>query len=108
MGDAVLRRLGLILRQAARDTDVVCRTGGEEFLLLLPGLSSTAAVAVAERLRKAVARERIEPAGHVTVSAGVAVLPEDATDIGTALRLADEMLYEAKRAGRNRVVAARA
>lgn len=108
VGDAVLRRLGLILRQAARDTDVVCRTGGEEFLLLLPGLSSTAAVAVAERLRKAVARERIEPAGHVTVSAGVAVLPEDATDIGTALRLADEMLYEAKRAGRNRVVAARA
>ncbi|KYO55947.1 sensor domain-containing diguanylate cyclase (plasmid) [Tistrella mobilis] len=105
-GDAVLRRLGLILRQTARDTDLVCRTGGEEFLLLLPGLSSAAAVAVAERLRKAVARERIDPAGHVTVSAGVAVLPEDATDIGTALRLADEMLYEAKRAGRNRVVAA--
>jgi diguanylate cyclase (GGDEF)-like protein len=106
VGDAVLRRLGLILRQTARDTDLVCRTGGEEFLLLLPGLSSAAAVAVAERLRKAVARERIDPAGHVTVSAGVAVLPEDATDIGTALRLADEMLYEAKRAGRNRVMAA--
>ena len=106
VGDAVLRRLGLILRQTARDTDLVCRTGGEEFVLLLPGLSSAAAVAVAERLRKAVARERIDPAGHVTVSAGVAVLPEDATDIGTALRLADEMLYEAKRAGRNRVVAA--
>ncbi|AFK56197.1 sensor domain-containing diguanylate cyclase [Tistrella mobilis] len=106
VGDAVLRRVGLILRQTARDTDLVCRTGGEEFLLLLPGLSSAAAVAVAERLRKAVARERIDPAGHVTVSAGVAVLPEDATDIGAALRLADEMLYEAKRAGRNRVVAA--
>lgn len=106
VGDSVLRRLGLLMRQTARDTDLVCRTGGEEFLLLLPDLSSAAAVAVAERLRKAVARERIDPVGHVTVSAGVAVLPEDATDIGTALRLADEMLYEAKRAGRNRVVAA--
>lgn len=106
IGDTVLRRLGQILRQTARETDLVCRTGGEEFLLLLPDRSPAAALAVAERLRKAVATERIEPIGHVTISAGIAALPDDGADAGTVLRLADDMLYEAKRTGRDRVVVA--
>ena len=105
-GDAALARFGRILRRATRGDDMAFRYGGEEFLLLLPGLELDAAMGVAERLRQAV---EDGPAGELprfTISAGVAICdPADGRDPEPLLRRADAALYAAKRAGRNRVAA---
>jgi diguanylate cyclase (GGDEF)-like protein len=108
-GDAVLDRLAALLRSQARSSDVVCRYGGEEFVLLLPGMPQAAALARAEACRAAFARERIDY-GTVqlaaTLSVGVASCDDDAGDSPRQLlKRADEALYEAKGAGRNRVAA---
>lgn len=79
VGDAVLRRLGGLLRASVRRTDVVARWGGEEFAILLPGASKETATAVAEKVREAVARsgwDELADALEVTVSAGVASLSD--------------------------------
>lgn len=104
-GDRVLRDLAEHLRAAARHEDVVARLGGEEFGLLLADTDLPAAVGIAERLRGAVRDAASDPG--VTVSAGVAVARAD-DDADTVLRRADEALYAAKGAGRDRVVGAAA
>jgi diguanylate cyclase (GGDEF)-like protein len=106
-GDRAIRRFGQILAGAVRATDVACRYGGEEFAILFPASDAASARAVAERVRKALAAERFEfaeTAFRITVSAGVA----DAGVEGPAEReellfRADEALYAAKEAGRNRI-----
>ncbi|WMW03326.1 sensor domain-containing diguanylate cyclase [Pseudomonas entomophila] len=108
VGDTVLHRLAELMRGACREGDVLCRTGGEEFLMLLPGASLEAALSVAERLRLAVQNTAIAPVGGVTVSLGVArwqALPDSEPD--ATLKAADRALYQAKRAGRNRVCSVR-
>jgi len=86
------------------------RYGGEEFVLILPETSKADALRVAERVRAAVAAaplvEAMGEAGRVTLSAGVATFPEDGDDPDALLRAADDALYAAKHAGRNRVVGA--
>lgn len=86
------------------------RYGGEEFVLILPETSKADALRVAERVRAAVAAaplvEALGESGRVTLSAGVATFPEDGNDQDALLRAADEALYAAKHAGRDRVVAA--
>src|SRR5207248_8945641 len=77
-GDEVLRRVANTLLRNARGTDIVCRYGGEELAVVLPGTPLAEAVAVAERLRRAVGESGDGRAPDVTVSAGVAVFPEDA------------------------------
>ena len=108
-GDAVLRSLAERLRLGMRAFDRVGRFGGEEFVLLLPGLDAVAAGAVLERLRESMARTRIPlPQGDVavTISAGLVASPAGATHaLEDLLAEADRRLYAAKRAGRNRVVA---
>ena len=106
-GDAALRAFAAVCRQACRVHDLMGRIGGEEFAILLPETGIAAARGVAERLREAVARHPIEimPTGqhfHITVSIGVASLraAEEASALG---RRADQALYAAKAAGRNRV-----
>jgi diguanylate cyclase (GGDEF)-like protein len=105
-GDAALGRLGEALRRAVRNEDLAFRYGGEEFLLLLPGIDLPTAIGIAERVRMAVAED---PAGEVppfTISGGVALCdPADGRDPGPLLRRADAALYQAKRAGRDRVAA---
>jgi diguanylate cyclase (GGDEF)-like protein len=98
-GDLVLREVGGCLGRVVRGQDRVGRLGGEEFGILLPGLEAEEAVQVALRLRRAVAALR--PGGHaVTASLGVA----SGTDgVDAILARADECLYAAKGAGRNRV-----
>ncbi|WP_455843025.1 GGDEF domain-containing protein [Lelliottia jeotgali] len=104
VGDQVLQRLAAIMRGCCREGDLLCRTGGEEFLMLLPGASEAVATAVAQRLRVMVQDTAIEPVGAVTISLGVAHWQaEQEREPGAALSQADSALYRAKREGRNRV-----
>lgn len=106
IGDAALARLGQILRRAVRDSDLAFRYGGEEFLLLLPGVDLPEAIGVAERVRVAVADDRRSEVPPFTVSGGVALCdPADGRDPAPLLRRADVALYQAKRAGRDRIAA---
>ena len=106
VGDRVLQKLAELLRSCSRDDDVVCRVGGEEFLMLLPDVSQATAAKVAERLRQTVESSVVEPVGRVTISAGVALWPQHSRDPSQVLKGADQQLYAAKAAGRNRVMLA--
>lgn len=107
-GDAVLAHLGRVLRAGVRRYDLAARYGGEEMVLVLPGLDAAAAGHVAERVRRAVESQPVEHAGRrvrVTVSVGVAA-HDGARAFGSPdalLAAADRALYAAKSAGRNRV-----
>jgi diguanylate cyclase (GGDEF)-like protein len=109
VGDQVLRRVADTLRASLRGHDVLGRYGGEEFALLMPGADVTAAIAGTERARLAVGERPVQAGAlsvTVTVSAGVAAYGENGSDWESLLRSADAALYEAKRNGRNRVIAA--
>lgn len=109
VGDLVLCEVGKAIERAARGTDFVARTGGEEFGMLLPDTSLEMARLVAERMRKAVAEASVTTADgeiiRVTISVGLAALPPGSPP-EEALASADAALYQAKEAGRDRVAAA--
>jgi diguanylate cyclase (GGDEF)-like protein len=105
IGDQVLRDAAHALVDASRDFDTVARFGGEEFAVILPGLRSTEAVSIIERLRAAMGG--IEAPRQVRASAGVATYPVHARDGVTLLRAADEALYESKERGRDRTTRSR-
>jgi diguanylate cyclase (GGDEF)-like protein/putative nucleotidyltransferase with HDIG domain len=100
-GDGVLCEIGRIALGSIRSADSFARVGGEEFALILPETSQLDALIVAERLRRAVAAERILPDRTVTISAGVATWPEDGTVLEELEGKADAALYWAKRNGKN-------
>jgi diguanylate cyclase (GGDEF)-like protein len=103
-GDVALRNVAAAIADASREFDTVSRYGGEEFAVVLPLCSRDEAAQVAERLRQAASSVRaVIP---VTASAGVAVFPFDGTDADGLVRAADNALYAAKRAGRNRLAVA--
>jgi diguanylate cyclase (GGDEF)-like protein len=108
-GDQVLKEFGALATENAREIDIVGRFGGEEFLMILPNTDGIRAAIVAERVRKA-AEEKIykyrEFLVRVTISAGVASFPANASIHSEAdlLKTADEALYRAKQASRNRVI----
>jgi len=104
-GDAVLKRVGAIMREASRDVDFVARYGGEEFLLMMPETEIEGAIEVAERIRNKIAAEKL-PVGTITVSVGVAAFPGHGDAAEALIAAADAALYEAKRAGGNCVTAA--
>lgn len=113
VGDAVLREFANRLRTAVRGADLACRYGGEEFVLVMPDTSAETATAVAERLRMTIEQEPflLPDAGaalQVTASLGIASLLPDGDGPDALMKRADTALYEAKRSGRNRVVAAAA
>lgn len=103
IGDVVLIQLAAMMKEFSRANDVVCRVGGEEFLILLPGTSLPHACQIAERLRLNVQNTEIPPVGHITISLGVAQWTPESGDIPQTLKTADDMLYLAKKSGRNRV-----
>ena len=106
-GDDVLVQMSRRFVGALRRIDVVGRLGGEEFGVLLPGSDMASACVAAERLRSAVAAEAFHAEGarlRLTVSVGATLLVRDDETIDGPLRRADEALYGAKHAGRNRVV----
>lgn len=103
MGDEVLKRFAALLRDYCRQSDLVIRFGGEEFVLLLPDANLERAVACAERIRQRLASQPlVQQVGRVTASFGVAMLArnEESEDW---LRRADQALFRSKREGRNRV-----
>ena len=108
-GDRVLVELAAVLRHGVRSTDIACRYGGEEFVLLMPDTLADVALARADALRQQAARLQLRfgsgPLEPVTFSAGLATAPAHATSADALLRAADTALYEAKARGRDRVVA---
>ncbi|GGD25700.1 PleD family two-component system response regulator [Aureimonas glaciei] len=107
-GDAVLKEFAARLKDSLRASDLACRFGGEEFVILMPEADGRTAQIIAERLRSLVADAPFDVAGEailVTVSAGIAVLDPATDDWESLLKRADRGLYEAKRNGRNQVVA---
>jgi diguanylate cyclase (GGDEF)-like protein len=108
-GDQALATLGELLGAAVRGEDVAGRVGGEEFIVLAPDTGGAGAMALAEKLRAAIARMEVQGVGSgFSASIGVAVMPNDASTPEALMRLADRALYRAKAAGRNRVLAAAA
>jgi diguanylate cyclase (GGDEF)-like protein/PAS domain S-box-containing protein len=109
-GDVVLIRFAALLQEKSRKSDAAFRIGGEEFVLLLPGTDVNGAVRCVENIRTSLERTRIKFLGAVTiavtVSCGVAQLPEHGKDGKSLLRAADDALYKAKEQGRNRIVVA--
>lgn len=107
-GDEILKQVARIMTEVTRDSDVVCRYGGEEFSILLIEVDEASAYNHAERLRQTVAACSFSngqgPVNEqVTVSVGVAFFPQDATDPRVLVECADGALYAAKRGGRNQV-----
>ncbi len=107
-GDEVLRILAGLLQQNTRDVDTVFRYGGEEFSVIIPEVGKQEAYAMAERIRRVVQEhlfpyEEDQPGGNLTVSIGVASLPDDAQEGEELVDKADRALYRAKQSGRNRV-----
>ena len=105
----MLRRVADVLVENLRTTDIVARFGGEEFAVLLLDTGRSDTIAVAEKLRESVAKERfVNEDGialkQLTISLGVALCPEDAHSADTLLSRTDRALYAAKAAGRNRAM----
>ncbi|MDW7681568.1 MAG: diguanylate cyclase [bacterium] len=108
-GDEVLKTISALLKKNIRNLDVAARYGGEEFVLILIESDKNAASIVARKIKDLVEKfkfkaEETQPNGKITVSIGVSTYPDDAQSFGQLVELADERLYKAKNAGRNRVV----
>ncbi|MBP2848382.1 GGDEF domain-containing protein [Dickeya oryzae] len=107
VGDTVICKLSQQIRKNFRKTDLVCRIGGEEFLILLPGADIHVATVIAERLRNNVANTVYVPGAHhhqVTISIGVTTFNPQKSALDIAIKTADNALYKAKNGGRNQVV----
>jgi two-component system, cell cycle response regulator len=105
-GDEALRRFAASLRDTIRRSDLAARYGGEEFVVVMANTNREEARLVAEKIRRAVSAQRMEfdsVAVRITVSVGGVAYPDDTGDARQLLELADDALYRAKRAGRNRV-----
>lgn len=102
IGDELIKSLSKIMKQEARAQDVVCRSGGEEFIIFLANTDSTRAFDVAERIRRSIETYYFDLVGNVTISIGVSHWKGQNDSIHEAIKNADKALYKAKRNGRNR------
>jgi diguanylate cyclase (GGDEF)-like protein len=109
-GDVVLRSLGSLLLTQLRREDIVCRYGGEEFIVILPDAPLDSARQRGEQLREAtkelVVEFRGQALGKITLSIGVATFPQNGTTGSALVEAADAALYQAKKEGRDRIVLA--
>ena len=106
-GDMVLRGVAAILKDKARDTDIVARYGGEEFAIVMPETDTKGAQVIAERIREAVKAEIFQTEMgplRITMSLGIATCPDHGAEKQTLVDLADQCLYHAKRHGRNQTI----
>lgn len=105
-GDVILRRMAEVLRTCSRATDVVCRIGGEEFLLIFPGQTIQEASLCAERCRVSAAEQALDVQGETikaTISVGIATRMPGTGQFTDLMKFADEALYVAKASGRNTI-----
>lgn len=109
-GDAVLRGISTMARHSIRAGDISCRQGGDEFLFILPEASEEDCLRLAEKMRTQALQVILQVcpslAGAVTLSCGMAMFPKDAQNAESLLKAADLAMYQAKTAGRDRVIAA--
>jgi diguanylate cyclase (GGDEF)-like protein len=109
-GDAMLKGVAQVMRQNVRESDLACRFGGEEMMVILPECDTATAMERAEKIRRAIAALDVQHGGRtlgtVTASLGVAVSTEPGQSAETLLHAADQALYQAKHRGRNCVVMA--
>nr|WP_321459990.1 sensor domain-containing diguanylate cyclase [uncultured Vibrio sp.] len=103
-GDALLKSVATLIQDQARKGDVVCRSGGEEFIVFLTKTELEQAFLVAERVRQSIESQEFSTVGHVTISAGVSHWNGANEPINAALKNADDALYQAKHNGRNQTV----
>lgn len=106
VGDQVLAHAAKVMRDAVRASDVVCRMGGEEFLVIAPNTDSAAALSLGERIRAAIEHHQPEALAlsfPLTTSVGVASSGDATTDCNTLIKQADQALFQAKQGGRNSV-----
>ncbi|MEW9797017.1 sensor domain-containing diguanylate cyclase [Alteromonas sp. CYL-A6] len=101
-GDNALRHLAELLTGSARESDFICRSGGEEFVLIMPETDKAGAQVVAEKVRKKVAATPHQDVGRMTISIGVATISQQDDKASETIARADEALYKAKHNGRNR------
>ena len=101
VGDTVLQELAVLMKASSREHDLCIRVGGEEFLMILPNCTAELTTEIAERLRLNVANHHFATVNEVKISLGIAEWPRHDEDTTNVLKLADEMLYAAKKAGRN-------
>lgn len=109
LGDEILKKVAILLENNLRKADILARYGGEEFVILLPEIDKAHADQVAEKLRRTIElksfpREQYQPNKNLTISLGLASLPDDSTNSRELIEFADRALYRAKAEGRNRVV----
>ncbi len=104
IGDVVLQSLAKILLDVTRDGDVVARTGGEEFIVIMPKVEAKRAYQLAERLRMRISESFIDPVGCINVSIGISGWHLEQLSLEEVFKLADQALYKAKKTGRNRCV----
>ncbi len=107
-GDEILKKLTGLVKASLRDTDVVARYAGEEFVVIYMGAGKELAMRLGEKLRESIEafpfpHRGHQPLGAVTISGGVATFPEDSRRAEHLIRCADQALYEAKTGGRNRI-----
>lgn len=102
-GDIAIKTISDVIKKKARSIDIPARIGGEEFNLLLPGIDSYGALIAAERVRAAIEAQKVEKIGNITASIGVATFLEHSDRVDELIELADQAMYKAKIAGRNRV-----
>jgi diguanylate cyclase (GGDEF)-like protein len=109
-GDCILREVAETFRQSVRQEDIICRYGGEEFVIILPETVQAAALDRAEAIRGRISQLRVrfrsEALSEITISIGVAAFPHSGANLEEILRAADRALYMAKHNGRNQVVMA--
>ena len=109
IGDKVLVAVSDLLRTVIREDDIAARYGGEEFVVLLPETGFEEAIVAAERIREVIAEQATRDLSAdvdrgITVSLGVASFPEHCQEIDSLLKKTDDLLYEAKKQGKNCVV----
>lgn len=107
-GDQLLFKIATLLKETFRKEDFVCRYGGEEFVVIMPGTTKEKSYEFAENVRKIIedypfSHEEILPEKKVTISLGIATSPEDGQTKSDLINHADRALYEAKRKGKNRI-----
>ncbi|TKF25165.1 GGDEF domain-containing protein [Vibrio kanaloae] len=105
IGDTYLKELSALIASKVRHSDTLARWGGEEFIVLLPNTPENSALKVAEMLRKLVESHKFSSPVGITISLGVADVNKNDNCIDDVIARADKVLYESKRAGRNRASA---